>query len=177
MSLLLWQKSGERFSADNMDPGDVPEELRSLTEKEEMLIAQIFPIISDVLEFATRLPQIARALCWLKENNCYYANIVIDSEVLQSLPEDGPIDDRLLQLEDEEEGGEDSNNDDTDDGLEDAIIVTSFQSSFHLLMKNMPSQTLLINCMIPLLCGRILMEIPSTSCKRLMSLVSQSVDI
>ena len=58
-----------------MDPGDVPEELQDLTEIEEMLIAQIFPIVSvyclregqysyrgnvinfpqDVLEFTTHL--------------------------------------------------------------------------------------------------------------------------
>src|SRR5205823_4880137 len=37
----------KKFSAaNNMDPGDVPEELQDLTEIEEMLIAQIFPIVS-----------------------------------------------------------------------------------------------------------------------------------
>jgi hypothetical protein len=37
----------KKFSLDNnMDPGDVPDELRGLTEIEEMLIAQIFPIVS-----------------------------------------------------------------------------------------------------------------------------------
>ncbi len=37
----------KRFSADNnMDPGEVPEELQGLTEIEEMLIARIFPIVS-----------------------------------------------------------------------------------------------------------------------------------
>lgn len=67
----------KKFSvANNMDPGEVPEQLQGLTEIEEMLIAQIFPIISvyclrggqyayrgnvinfsqNVLEFATRLP-------------------------------------------------------------------------------------------------------------------------
>ena len=66
----------KKFSeANNMDPGDVPEELQDLTEIEEMLIAQIFPIVSvyclrggqysyrgnvinfpqDVLEFTTHL--------------------------------------------------------------------------------------------------------------------------
>ena len=35
----------KKFSAaNNMDPGDVPEELKGLTEIEEMLIAQTFPI-------------------------------------------------------------------------------------------------------------------------------------
>ncbi|CAG8738093.1 22149_t:CDS:1, partial [Rhizophagus irregularis] len=37
----------KKFSADNnMDPGDVPEELRDLTKIKEMLIARIFPIVS-----------------------------------------------------------------------------------------------------------------------------------
>ena len=37
----------KKFSAENnMDPGDVPEELQGLTEIEEMLVAQIFPIVS-----------------------------------------------------------------------------------------------------------------------------------
>jgi len=37
----------KKFSAENnMDPGDIPEELQELTEIEEMLIAQIFPIVS-----------------------------------------------------------------------------------------------------------------------------------
>lgn len=68
----------KKFSTkNNMDPGEVPKELRGLTQIEEMLIAQIFPIISvyylrggqyayrgnvinfpqDVQEFATRLPR------------------------------------------------------------------------------------------------------------------------
>ena len=37
----------KKFSAaNNMDPGDVPKELKDLTEIEEMLISQTFPIIS-----------------------------------------------------------------------------------------------------------------------------------
>ncbi|CAG8728485.1 25638_t:CDS:1 [Dentiscutata erythropus] len=36
----------KKFSKENnMDPGNVPEELQGLTEIEEMLIAQIFPVI------------------------------------------------------------------------------------------------------------------------------------
>ncbi|CAG8662210.1 32286_t:CDS:2, partial [Gigaspora margarita] len=38
----------KKFSAENnMDPGDVPKELQGLTEIEEMLIAQTFPVISE----------------------------------------------------------------------------------------------------------------------------------
>ena len=140
----------KKFSAsNNMDPGDVPEDLQGLTEIEQMLISRIFPVISvyclrggqyayrgnvinfpqDVSEFVTRLPRIPssldvlivrrnsangvafrdftvrrnkviRALYWLKENNRYYTDIVIDKEVLHSLPENGAIDDILSQLDD-----------------------------------------------------------------------------
>src|SRR5438270_9193290 len=118
----------KKFSAsNNMDPGDVPEDLQGLTEIEEMLISRIFPVVSvyclrggqyayrgnvinfpqDVLEFTTRLPRrpssldvllvrhhssvgrafkdfnvhhsvVSRALAWLKKNNRYYSNIVIN---------------------------------------------------------------------------------------------------
>lgn len=132
----------------NMDLGDVPEELKGLTEIEEMLIAQIFPVISvyclrggqyayrgnvinfpqDVREFTTRLPRhpssldvlvvrrqgasgstyrdfnvrhvkVAQALMWLKANNQYYTNIIVDNEVLQLLTENGPIDSYLQQIQ------------------------------------------------------------------------------
>ena len=137
----------KKFSrANNMDPGDVPEELKNLTEIEEMLIAQTFPIISvyylrggqyaysgnvinfpqDIGEFVSRLPRhpstldtlivrrssaesstsfrdftvrrdkIRKALCWLKRNNRYYADIIIDDNVLRTLPDEGSIDDLLL---------------------------------------------------------------------------------
>ena len=67
----------KKFSKDNnMDPGYVPEELQDLTEIEEMLIAQVFMVMSvyrlrggqlgyhgnvinfpqDVHEFTTKLP-------------------------------------------------------------------------------------------------------------------------
>ncbi|CAG8753569.1 12071_t:CDS:1, partial [Rhizophagus irregularis] len=68
----------KKFSADNnMNPGEVPDELQGFTEIEEMLIARIFPVMSvyrlrggqhgyrgnvinfpqDVQEFATKLPR------------------------------------------------------------------------------------------------------------------------
>ena len=39
-----------------MDPGDIPEELQGLTEIEEMLIAQIFPIVSVPSSTAYSIP-------------------------------------------------------------------------------------------------------------------------
>ncbi|RGB26573.1 hypothetical protein C1646_599356, partial [Rhizophagus diaphanus] len=129
----------------NMDPGEVPDELQNLTEIEEMLIVRVFPMMLvyrlrggqheyrenvinfpqnvqelarklsrhpsslDVLvihhhfasnleafrDFRVRHNKVIRVLNWLKENNRYYADIIIDYEVLQSLPIDGSIDDQL----------------------------------------------------------------------------------
>ncbi|CAB4416219.1 unnamed protein product [Rhizophagus irregularis] len=72
------KKIPKKFSADNnMDPGEVPDELQGLTDIEEMLIAQVFTVMSvyqlrggqndykgnvinfpqDVREFTRRLPR------------------------------------------------------------------------------------------------------------------------
>ena len=45
--------------------------------------------------FNVRRTKVACALRWLKENNCYYADIIIDDEVLRSLPENGTVDNLL----------------------------------------------------------------------------------
>src|SRR4051812_1917964 len=71
------KKKPKKFSEENnMDPGDVPEELKGLTDIEEMLIAQVFTVMSiyrlrggqtgykgnvinfpqNIQEFTTRLP-------------------------------------------------------------------------------------------------------------------------
>src|SRR4051812_29855704 len=120
-----------------MDPGEVSDELQGLTEIEEMLIAQVFTVMSvyrlrgrqhgyrgnvinfpqDIQEFTKRLSRtpssidiliirrqsandstvfwdfivrwdkVARALAWLKANNRYYADIIIDEEIIKNLPE------------------------------------------------------------------------------------------
>src|SRR3954462_2624712 len=124
-----------------MDPGEVPNELQGLTEIEEMLIAQVFTVMSvyrlrggqngyrgnvinfpqDIQEITNRLPRnpstldvlvvrrqlgndstsfrdfnvrrskVANALIWLKLNNRYYENIIIDTKTLQFLPKNGSI--------------------------------------------------------------------------------------
>ncbi|CAG8502458.1 12012_t:CDS:2, partial [Cetraspora pellucida] len=117
----------KKFSAENnMDPKEVPEELQGLTEVEEMLISQVF---TDIQEFTTHLPRnplslnmlivqcksenhsgsfrdfyvrhskVTCTLYWLKGNNRYYFNIIIDNEILQSLPEDDYIDSQLPQIQ------------------------------------------------------------------------------
>src|SRR5436305_522409 len=44
-----------------------------------------------------RRSKVSNALVWLKAHNRYYEDIIIDEEILQSLPENGSIADFLLQ--------------------------------------------------------------------------------
>ncbi|GBC10956.2 uncharacterized protein LOC114518658 [Rhizophagus irregularis DAOM 181602=DAOM 197198] len=86
------KKTPKKFSADNnMDPGEVPDELQGLTDIEEMLIAQVFMVMS-----VYRLQ--AKALYWLKANNPYYEDIIIDDEILKSLPQNGSIINQIHQI-------------------------------------------------------------------------------
>ncbi|RIA85790.1 hypothetical protein C1645_830274 [Glomus cerebriforme] len=61
-------------------------------------------------DFKVHRDKMTLALNWLKENNHYYANIIIDFEVFQSLPIDSSIDDQLqntqIIAEDFNEGNE-----------------------------------------------------------------------
>ncbi|PKK63213.1 hypothetical protein RhiirC2_717135 [Rhizophagus irregularis] len=110
-----------KFSAENnMDLGEVSEELRDLTEIEEMLIARTFTVMSvyrlrAFRDFTVRRAKVTRALQWLKANNQYYADIIIDEEALQSLPENCSIADHLPQIENDqlnEDSSEDENGND-----------------------------------------------------------------
>ena len=151
-----------------MDPGEVPDELKGLTEIEEMLIAQVFTVMTvyrlrggqngyrgnvinfpqDIQEFTNRLPRhpstldvlvvrrqsgsnstsfrdfnvrrskVANALIWLKSNNRYYKDIIIDTETLQSLPENGSITTLLPQIQNDQTTEENS---DEDESRKDAI--------------------------------------------------------
>ncbi|CAG8668030.1 15340_t:CDS:2 [Cetraspora pellucida] len=139
----------KRFSSENdMDPEEVPEELQNLTEIEEMLIAQVFPVMSvyrlcggqygpsslNILivhchsersalfkDFQVCHNKVINALRWLKENNRYYAEITIDKKVLQSLPENGFIEDQLPSNEILAEV--------SDNETEDNVIICTFVSS------------------------------------------------
>ncbi len=172
------KKMSNRFSEENnMDPGEVPEELQDLTEIEEMLIAKAFTVMSvyrlrggqygyrgnvinfpqDVHELATRLPRhplsleilivqrhsvsdlaafrdftvrhakVARALQWLKANNRYYKDIIIDEKVLQSLPENRSIADQLPQIENDQINGSNE-----DENGNDNMIARTFVLSLPL---------------------------------------------
>ena len=63
-------------------------------------------------DFKVRRAKVARALCWSKENNRYYEDIIIDNEILQSLPVDGSIDDQLQNTRIVDEDLDDDENDD-----------------------------------------------------------------
>ena len=52
-------------------------------------------------DFNVRRSVVSRALIWLKNNNRYYSNIVINEEVLRLLPENGLLNDQIPRLEDE----------------------------------------------------------------------------
>ncbi|GBB86547.1 hypothetical protein RclHR1_12970010 [Rhizophagus clarus] len=89
------KKTPKKFFADNnMDPGEIPDELQELTDIEEMLIAQIFTVI----DFTVRREKIAKALFWLKANNPYYEDIIIDDEILNSIPQNGSIINQIQQI-------------------------------------------------------------------------------
>ena len=148
-----------------MDPSNVSDKLKALIEVEEMLIAQVFTVMSvyrlsggqygyrgnvinfsqDIREFTKRLPRtpssidilivrrqsaddltvfrdfivrqnkVARALAWLKINNPYYADIIIDEEIIRSLPENGSIINQLPRVSDQMTGEKTDNNNDDED--------------------------------------------------------------
>ncbi|CAB4435573.1 unnamed protein product [Rhizophagus irregularis] len=185
----------KKFScANNMHPGDIPEELKNLTEIEKMLIAQTFTIISvyylrggqyaysgnvinfsqDIGEFVSRLPRhpstldtlivcrnsaesstsfrdftvrhdkVRKALCWLKRNNRYYANIIIDDNVLRTLLNKGSIDDLLPQVRDAENrlhhvDYEPRVTDRLDGETDDTIIRNFIPAPFPLCSENHPN--------------------------------------
>ena len=70
-------------------------------------------------QFNVCYTKVAHALLWLKNNNRYYSDIIIDNEVLQSLPVDGPIDDQLQKSQMNAEEFD-------DEGNEDSVITRTF---------------------------------------------------
>ncbi|GES74199.1 ATP-dependent DNA helicase Pif1-like [Rhizophagus clarus] len=105
----------KKFSAtNNMDLGDVPEELKGFIEIEEILILQTFLIIS---------------VYYLHEGQYTY-NIIIDDDVLRTLPDDSSIDKYLFQIYDAENRLQFVNDEicDTDclDGETDDMIIQNF---------------------------------------------------
>ncbi len=57
--------------------------------------------------FKVHHDKVTHMLWWLKKNNCYYSDIVIDNKIIQSLPINSPIDDQFQHsqtiIEDEDE--------------------------------------------------------------------------
>ncbi|CAG8616750.1 6262_t:CDS:2, partial [Cetraspora pellucida] len=139
LSIILYQgecqrcykeKAPKKFSIENnMNPGDIPQELQNLTNIEDMLIVQVFPVVSvynlcggqyaywgnvinffqDIQSFITRLPHHPSLLNMLIINNPFYHNIDIDENILQLLPENGSIIEQFPQI---------SNNDNLNDEKE-----------------------------------------------------------
>ncbi|PKY50788.1 hypothetical protein RhiirA4_424014 [Rhizophagus irregularis] len=61
-------------------------------------------------DFTVRRSKVCKALLWLKENNPYYEDIIIDTNILQSLPENDSIFNMLSQLQDDESGEDNGDN-------------------------------------------------------------------
>ncbi|GBB90821.1 hypothetical protein RclHR1_17900003 [Rhizophagus clarus] len=131
----------KKFSAtNNMDLGDVPEELKGFIEIEEILILQTFLIISVYYlhegqytysgNFINFPQDVGSFLLLLKENNRYYSDIIIDDDVLRTLPDDSSIDKYLFQIYDAENRLQFVNDEicDTDclDGETDDMIIQNF---------------------------------------------------
>ena len=76
-------------------------------------------------DFIVRRAKIARALQWLKANNRYYADIIIDEEALQSLPENSSIVDQLPQIENDQL----NENSSDDESENDNMIARTFVPS------------------------------------------------
>ncbi|CAG8597284.1 6137_t:CDS:2 [Cetraspora pellucida] len=95
----------------------IPAELPQLSQVEEMLIAQILPILTvyklqggqlgyqgndftSFQDFKIKRSNILTWLMYLKSNNPFYFNIEIDQDILQTIPEDGSIFNRLNTIYD-----------------------------------------------------------------------------
>ena len=92
-------------------------------------------------DFTVRRDKVRKALCWLKENNQYYIDIIIDDNVLCTLPDDGSIDDLLPQVRDAENRlqhvDDELHDADRLDGETDDTIVRNFvPSPFPLRSEN-----------------------------------------
>ncbi len=79
-------------------------------------------------DFNVHCTKIAWVLFWLKENNRYYANIDIDNVILQSLPDDGPIDDCLSRLQNMENEHLSDEENETEDIITRNFIPASLPS-------------------------------------------------
>src|SRR6266498_4154589 len=77
-------------------------------------------------DFNVKHAKVARTLNWLKKNNKYYANIIIDNKVLSSLSINGPIDDRLQSTQ----TTEDSDHKGEDDMIS-SIFASILSSTYH----------------------------------------------
>ena len=75
-------------------------------------------------DFVVRRGKVASALLWLKRNNRYYKDIIINDKILQSLPEDGSIFNMLPQLQNDQ--SVDENSDDINIENEEAAISRTF---------------------------------------------------
>ncbi|CAG8781204.1 20774_t:CDS:2, partial [Gigaspora margarita] len=91
--------------------------LQGLTEIEEMLITQVFTIVSvynlrggqyayhrsAFRDFQVCQDKVSRSLKWLKENNIFYHDIEIADDILRLLPENDTIVNQLSEASNSQE--------------------------------------------------------------------------
>ncbi|RGB26705.1 hypothetical protein C1646_770097 [Rhizophagus diaphanus] len=144
-----------------MDPGEVSQELQDLTDIEEMLITQVFPIVSmynlpgrqyvyrgNIINFSVPIGcirKVMQALRWLKANNKFYQDIKIDSDVLQMLPENDLIEMHLSQLIDNNDRPNEQHLDQVDDENNEDNEDNFISQTFILLLPNKHSEERAIN--------------------------------
>ncbi|PKK68521.1 hypothetical protein RhiirC2_782185 [Rhizophagus irregularis] len=112
------KKTPKKFFADNnMDPGEVSDELQELTNIKEMLIAQAPSTKSFIIKRST--------------NNPYYKDIIIDDEILKSLPQNGSIINQIHQIRSDQiiDEIDDISNENKNRYDEDNAITRSFVSA------------------------------------------------
>src|SRR6266496_3847708 len=76
--------------------------------------------------FVVRREKVASALLWLKRNNRYYKDIIIDDEILQSLPANGSIIHQLPQIRNDQTIDDNTIEDDNEDDNEYEAISHTF---------------------------------------------------
>ncbi len=88
--------------------------------------------------FKVHHDKVIRALQWLKENNCYYSDIIIDNKIIQFLPIDSSINNQLqhsqIIIEDKNKN-------------EDNVIIHTFVSHIFLTHHEDVVIKSVLNCM------------------------------
>ncbi|KAK3908319.1 ATP-dependent DNA helicase [Frankliniella fusca] len=146
--------------------GSCPDVLSNLTLIEQLLIARVHPVIqvyrlvggqtgySGHVDFKIRKKNVLDALLFLKKNNKYYHDIVIDDIALNSLPSDDYFHGNRSNMEDEE-------NDREHDVSSMAVPSTAIYHSEEKIKHNMNWPNISTNAVKELTCPYISQAFPT----------------